>query len=251
MKLALGIVVALATGCLNSGSSKCGDLICPSGTSCMAQNSANKCIDSDLVVACNGLPDGAPCTVPGLPPSTCMGGVCQASRCGDGRITGAEQCDGSLLQGATCLTEGFYNPDGLACGSDCKYDTSSCVGKCGDGIKNGPELCDGSDLGTATCFDVGYYAAPGLKCKADCTFDSSSCTGGHCGDGIINGLEECDGTAMGSATCAKLGFAGSLSALSCSSSCTFSASSCLCTTGRCPPGDTCSCSKTGCDCVKQ
>src|ERR1700743_2959092 len=120
MKLALGILVVLATGCLNSGSSKCGDLICPSSTTCMAQSAgSNKCIDTDLVNACIGLSDGAPCTVAGLPPSTCMGGVCPASRCGDGRVTGAEQCDGSLLQGATCLTEGFYTADGLKCGSDC------------------------------------------------------------------------------------------------------------------------------------
>lgn len=247
MRLTLLVFAGVLAACLNSGSSKCGELLCPSGTTCMLNST---CIDTDLVVACNSQNDGAPCSVPGLPPATCLHGVCQASRCGDGRITGAEDCDGSNLNGQTCTSQGYYQPDGLTCGADCKFDTSACVGHCGDGIKNGPELCDGSDLGSASCFDVGYYAAAGLKCKSDCTFDSSSCTGGYCGDGVINGLEECDGSAMGSASCGKLGFGGSLSALSCTKNCTFSSSSCLCTTGRCTPNtQTCSCAKTGCGCV--
>jgi hypothetical protein len=240
-------LLALSTACLNSNSSKCGDVMCPSNMTCM---SGSTCVDSDLVLACVGLADGATCNVPGYPPNVCAKGVCQASRCGDGRITGAEQCDGTDMQNHTCMDEGFYSPTGLACGSNCMFDTSACVGRCGDGIKNGPELCDGPDMGTATCFDVGYYAAPGLKCKSDCTFDATACTGGHCGDGIINGLEECDGAEMGSASCVKLGYTGSLSILSCTKSCTYSSSSCLCTTGRCTPGsETCSCSKTGCGCA--
>ena len=247
----LGFVVALLVGgdaaCLKSGASKCGDLICPAGTACAAND---VCVDADLVAACIGRTDGAACDVAGLPPATCSGAVCQASRCGDGRVTGAEKCDGDKLQNHTCQTEGFYSAGGIACGPDCKLDTSACVGRCGDGVKNGPELCDGADLGSASCFDVGFYAAAGLKCKADCTFDSASCAGGHCGDHVVNGLEECDGPAMGSASCKSLGYLGSLSTLACSASCTFSSSSCLCTTGRCNPNtETCSCSKTGCDCV--
>jgi hypothetical protein len=245
------VLIALsfaASACLRSGSSNCGDLVCPATTTCMY---GTACIDTDLVSACTGLADGSPCTVPGLPPNVCEKGVCQASRCGDGRVTGAEQCDGSDLMNKTCIDEGFYSPSGLACNpTTCQYDTSACVGRCGDGIKNGPELCDGADIGSATCFDVGYYASAGLGCKPDCTFDASACTGGHCGDGTINGLEECDGTAMGSATCAKLGYKGSLSVLSCTDSCTYSASSCLCTAGRCNPvSQTCQCTKTGCGCV--
>jgi hypothetical protein len=243
----VALVALAATGCIKSAASNCGDLVCPDGTSCVKEN---RCVDSDLVGACEGKADGAPCTVPGLPPSTCAGGVCQASRCGDGRITGAEECDGEKLGTATCLTVGFYQPDGLACGADCKYDTSRCVGRCGDGIKNGPELCDGADMGGATCFDVGYYAAAGLACKSDCTFDTASCTGGRCGDGVINGLEKCDGKAMGTATCSTLGYFGSLSSLVCTESCTYSQSSCLCTSGRCKANtEKCVCTKTGCGCV--
>jgi len=235
------------TACLKSNASTCGDLVCPAGTSCV---SGDRCVDSDLVDACNGLSDGATCTVPGLPPSTCSNSVCQASRCGDGRITGAEQCDGGKLDNHTCVTEGFYSATGLACGADCKFDTSACVGRCGDGIKNGPELCDGTDMGSATCFDAGFYAAAGLKCNASCTFDTSSCGGGRCGDGEINGLEECDTKNFGSATCSSLGYFGTLSNLACTPSCTYSSASCLCTNGRCKAGsEKCVCSKTGCGCV--
>jgi len=245
--LAFFFALSLA-GCLKSGASNCGtDLVCPDGTTCMP---GNACVDSDLVAACVEVADGGPCTVAGLPPATCAKGICQASRCGDGRVTGAEKCDGTDMRNHTCQTEGFYSATGIACAADCTLDTTACVGRCGDGIKNGPELCDGADIGAATCFDVGFYASAGLKCKSDGTFDSSSCTGGHCGDGMMNGLEECDGAAMGSATCGTLGYLGTLSKLACTQSCTFSASSCLCTTGRCQPGtEKCACSKTGCDCV--
>jgi hypothetical protein len=239
--------VAFGDGCLKSNSSQCGPKICPGNTTCMP---GNFCVDTDLVQACSGEPNGAACTVPGLPPNVCENGICQAAICGDGRVTGKEQCDGSNLGGNTCQSQGFYSETGLSCNSDCTLNTSGCSGYCGDGIKNGPEECDGSALGSANCFSVGYYAAAGLGCKKDCTFDASACTGGHCGDGIINGLEECDGVALGSATCQSLGYLGVLSELACSDACTFSSSSCLCTTGRCQPNtEQCVCSKTGCGCV--
>ncbi len=244
------LVVVLLTplaACLKSGSSTCGDLVCPADTTCMG----TVCVDSDLVAACTDHSDGSTCNVAGLPTSKCSQGICQASRCGDGRVTGTEKCDGTDVHGHTCQTEGFYTGSAVTCSSDCQLITSQCSGQCGDGIKNGPELCDGADLGSASCFDVGYYAHDGLKCTDKCTFDASGCTGGHCGDKIVNGLEECDGADLGSANgsgCAALGFKGSLSRLACTSACTYSASSCLCTSGRCQVGQTCQCSKTGCDC---
>ncbi|HEX8108917.1 MAG TPA: hypothetical protein VF516_14395 [Kofleriaceae bacterium] len=219
--------------------------------------SGDTCVYNDMIEACHLLADGAPCTVPGLPPNKCMSGVCQASRCGDGRITGAEECDGTELASKTCQSLGFYEAGGLACGSDCKFDTKRCVGKCGDGIKNGPEQCDKSDLGGATCFTAGYYKPLGLACKSDCTFDTTQCSGGHCGDGIINGLELCDGTALPlvsgkTADCTALGFQGATTSLKCSKTCRYTTSSCLCTpTTRCnAKTQRCECSKTGgCGCV--
>lgn len=249
---ALAVFAWVALGaCVQNGSSRCGNgLVCPMGTSCGP--SGDRCVYNDLLSACNHATDGDACTVPGLPPNKCVGGVCQASQCGDGRVTGAEQCDGTSLDAKNCQSLGFYAPDGLACTSDCKFDTAACVGKCGDGVKNGPEQCDGPDLGHATCFTAGYYAEPGLGCRSDCTFDTTACGGGHCGDGIINGPEQCDGAVFKIADCKGLGYAGALTTLKCSASCRYTASSCLCSTNsRCAPNtERCDCPKTGgCGCV--
>lgn len=241
--------------CLESHASRCGNLTCPMGTSCGP--SGDTCVYTDTIEACRSHADGDTCTVPGLPPNKCMSGVCQASRCGDGRITGAEECDGTVLGSKTCQSLGFYQASGLTCTSDCKLDTSRCVGKCGDGIKNGPEQCDGTDLGHATCFTAGYYVAPGLACKPDCTFDTTACHGGKCGDSLLNGLEQCDGTAFPqvagkTADCAAIGFAGATTSLKCSKTCRYTTTSCLCTpTMRCnPKTQRCECPKTGgCGCV--
>lgn len=235
--------------CLQNHETRCGNVTCPMGMGCGP--SENTCVYTDLLEACRGLGDGAACTVPGLPPNKCMNGVCQASRCGDGRVTGAEDCDGKALGAKSCQSLGFYRPDGLACTSDCKFDAALCVGRCGDGIKNGPEQCDTADLGGATCFNAGYYAAPGLGCKSDCTFETAACGGGHCGDGIINGLEQCDGATFKAASCDAVGFQGATTGLKCSKNCRYTATSCQCTaTSRCPVGQRCDCPKTGgCGCV--
>lgn len=250
--IAVGLMLAgfALAACVQSRATRCGDRMCPMGTSCGP--SGDTCVYTDMLEACSALTDGATCTIAGLPPNKCMGGICQASRCGDGRVTGAEECDGTALGGETCQSRGFYQPSGLSCTSDCKLDTSRCVGRCGDGMKNGPEQCDGPDLGHATCFTVGYYAAPGLACKSNCTFNTGSCGGGKCGDGIINGLEQCDGAALKVADCTAAGFVGATTSLGCSKSCRYTQKSCLCTpTQRCAAKtQRCECTKTGgCGCV--
>ncbi|HKE15974.1 MAG TPA: hypothetical protein VKB80_13950 [Kofleriaceae bacterium] len=248
--IAAGAALAAGSACVASDSSRCGnDLVCPSGMLCAP--SGDVCVDADLVTSCAGSDDGEVCRVAGYPPATCLAGICQASRCGDGRVSGAEECDGEVPQGQTCRTHGFYDEVGLRCGPDCKLDTSSCVGRCGDGVVNGREQCDGAELGGATCFTAGFYAEKGLACKADCSFDVSACTGGRCGDGILNGLEQCDGTQF-NRSCDTLGFAGAMSGLACTSNCLFSNASCLCWGGhRCRAKSfRCDCGKLGgCGCA--
>lgn len=239
---------ALAGGCVSSGATACGELVCPSGTTCGP--AGDRCYDTDLVEACAGVAEGASCDVPGLPPGQCRGGVCQTSRCGDGRVTGAEQCDGTDFDGVTCQGLGFYQREGIACSTSCTYDTAACVGRCGDGIKNGPEKCDGADLGGQNCYAAGYYLPEGLACAADCGFDTASCTGGFCGDGALNGFEQCDTAAFSVAGCGALGYSGSLNGLVCTDVCTYHTSSCSCAAGHCEPNtERCECSKTGCTCV--
>lgn len=80
--------------------------------------------------------------------------------CGDGEITGTEQCDDGV-------NDNTYG----SCTTDC----SARAAHCGDGIINGPETCDDG---------INDNAYGG--CTPTCERAS------YCGDGVINGLETCD-----------------------------------------------------------
>ncbi|HFE46036.1 MAG TPA: hypothetical protein ENJ18_11190 [Nannocystis exedens] len=47
--------------------------------------------------------------------------------CGDGEITGEEQCDGAQLGGQTCVDVGEFEGGELACTDTCTFDTSACT----------------------------------------------------------------------------------------------------------------------------
>ncbi len=67
--------------------------------------------------------------------------------CGDDKVRGEEECDGSNLAGQTCQTLGFGGGT-LTCAGDCTFDTSSCTGDspvCGDGLVEGHEECEAAD----------------------------------------------------------------------------------------------------------
>ncbi len=150
--------------------------------------------------------------------ATDTGGVC-----GDQVIEGNEQCEGTDLAGADCVSLGFSGGD-LACADDCTYDTGACTAAvCGDGIVAGSEACDGSDFGGNTCEALGYTGGT-LACLDDCTLDESGCFNAACGDEMISGLEECDGALLNDMTCADVGFAGG--ELACSAECTFDTAGC-------------------------
>ena len=51
---------------------------------------------------------------------------CGPMLCGNGLIDSGEQCDGTMLGGATCVSLGFQGGT-LSCGSSCSYDTSACI----------------------------------------------------------------------------------------------------------------------------
>ncbi|MFN0252900.1 MAG: hypothetical protein ACKV2T_38860 [Kofleriaceae bacterium] len=149
MRVAL-LSLALA-GCLASDLVPCGALLCGVDQVCTPTG----CIDRSRVDACNGLTDEDACTVKEVP-GTCREGACTTQICGDGVIEGLEECEGEQYGGATCLAFGFYDASGLRCSSDCRFDTSECVGTCGDNIVNGPELCDTTPGDVLRCSDIGF-----------------------------------------------------------------------------------------------
>jgi hypothetical protein len=111
-----------------------------------------------LVLGCRpprlqGTPDGS-----GPPPP----------RCGDGVVNRGEQCDGTDLDGGSCVLLGF-NFGTLTCNSDCTYNTSQCVKLCGNGKLDPGEPCDGK-LGDLTCNTWGFKT-----CTPQCTIDASQC----------------------------------------------------------------------------
>ena len=55
--------------------------------------------------------------------SLCTGA---AGRCGDSHVQGGEQCDGSELGGASCISLGYSSGD-LSCRDNCSFDVSLCV----------------------------------------------------------------------------------------------------------------------------
>lgn len=50
--------------------------------------------------------------------------------CGNGAIDGGEQCDGTNLNGASCISQGFTWGGTLACNSSCQFNTSQCYASC-------------------------------------------------------------------------------------------------------------------------
>lgn len=62
--------------------------------------------------------------------------------CGDGFIDPGESCEGSNLNGATCVTQGFASGT-LSCSSSCAYVTTSCTAGGGGGGGGGGGIVSG------------------------------------------------------------------------------------------------------------
>jgi hypothetical protein len=135
------------------------------------------------------------CTVPSV------------SVCGDGFISGNEQCDGLNMGGMTLctnlddeFTEGSitcYPKDGRRA---CRYDVSACKyvippATCGNNIIEGSEECDGSK-NFLTCED--FELDSGFLGCDNCNVNTTSCSGSavlvqKCGNSLAEPSEECDG----------------------------------------------------------
>jgi cysteine-rich repeat protein len=164
--------------------SRCGDSDVTSDETCDDGNA----VDGDGCSAdCQTVEAGWQCRVPGSPctpqPSSCLGvqmdagqtcdaGATGSSICGDGLVTGDEECDDG-----NDPVKYPHNDDSAygGCTTACKFGPY-----CGDGICNGPEECD---VGPANALAYGH---------SGCTV---ACTNSHyCGDGILDADrgEQCD-----------------------------------------------------------
>jgi hypothetical protein len=103
--------------------------------------------------------------------------------CGDNIAQAPEVCDGTDLNGETCVSQGFSGGGTLACNGTCNgFDTSGCIAGgpvCGNGIIETGEQCDGGNLGGASCTSLGFTGGT-LACSGSCTYDTSGCTTGGC-----------------------------------------------------------------------
>lgn len=165
------------------------------------------------------------------------------SICGNGVVTGTEQCDGQDFGVLTCGTFGFVH-GALMCNSACAVDTSGCSNTtvCGDGIAEGTEECDQDDFRGVWCGDVPGFVAGQLVCTGSCTVSTTLCLVSVCGDEITTApYEQCDGPDMGGLNCQDLGFDGGT--LDCATDCTPNTTDCtmdpVCGDGTVDPGEEC------------
>jgi hypothetical protein len=161
--------------------------------------------------------------------------------CGNGAIDSGEQCDGSNLNGQTCVGQG-YDAGELSCADDCSLDVDMCennVGPtiCGDGLVSPSEDCDcgmsltcgaeNGNLNGATCQSEGYSGGD-LACNA-CAFDYNGCeydsSSRNCGDGVIQRTEDCEGSNLNGATCQSEGYSGGN--LGCTVNCDYNTADCI------------------------
>ncbi len=144
-----------------------------------------------------------------------LAGCGAPASCGNDQVEAPEACDGTELNGTTCLDLG-RNGGTLACLPNCAdYDESACGPRivCGNGRVEPGEICDLTDLNSETCASIGFGPGP-LKCQEDCLdFDRSFCEAPEtCGNGKTDGVELCDGIDLNENTCQSLGYnPGSLS----------------------------------------
>lgn len=110
--------------------------------------------------------------------------------CGDGEVNGAEDCDGTDLDGETCESQAAGSGH-LGCTPECTFDLSGCAGmSCGDDALGDNEACDG-DLIPTTCEGLGHDGG-NLVCTPTCQLDESACCKNTCNPG----QHECVDSAM-------------------------------------------------------
>jgi len=105
----------------------------------------------------------------------CFGNPTYCATCGDGIISGIEQCEIGSLNGNTCVSLGYARGN-LSCLNSCQYNTSQCIPSiCGNNLTETGEVCDGTDLSGQTCRTQGSWLG-NLRCLPNCQgFNMSGC----------------------------------------------------------------------------
>lgn len=160
-----------AAGCLSPSVTECENgLVCAGDRVCDEQHGL--CVVPDQLTVCGDAADGSTCTF-GSTEGACRDGVCLVPYCGDGVLTGGEECDVGMMEKTKCnQLEEFYEDVDLKC-SGCLYDRPACraagAGFCGDmqlDVTHG-EYCDGSlPANNDSCVTFGYDAGQ-LGCNSD------------------------------------------------------------------------------------
>jgi hypothetical protein len=159
--------------------------------------------------------------------------ACTGSTCGNGRLDGGnERCDGSMLAGVTCLSDG-HTGGFLSCTQGCLIDPSGCTGgipgwtcppglfgdgygcDCGCGIRD-PDCADATAASCDSCDMWGACGASTCPGKINPT-NNAVCVDQACGDGKLTDNEVCDGSNLAGKTCLSLGYTGGT--LSCAAGC--------------------------------
>lgn len=170
----LTLALILLTGCVDAGTTKCGDLLCPPGLVCASTQEA--CVLPSQNDACDGLQEGDACTF-SAGAGFCNGGTCFDSRCANGILEGAEVCDDGNAR------------SGDGCSADCMSDET-----CGNGI---------IDMVDERCDDGNLESGDG--CQRDCQLprcgDRSVDDGEACDDGNVIGGDGCSVRCLSNETC--------------------------------------------------
>ncbi len=128
-------------------------------------------------------------------PVGAVGARCKAAGvCGDGAVSGSEECDGNAnLNGQSCQSLGFEKGT-LLCNAQCKFDNTYCA-KCGDGIIAKDvtgvllEQCDdGNNVDGDGCYNC--LVESGWVCSGQPSVCRKVET--VCGNGVIEAGEQCD-----------------------------------------------------------
>lgn len=197
-------LICLSGGCVSSacgdgftdGSEQCDDGNAVDGDGCendctFTCSSAADCDDGNVcsgAETCANPGTAASMCAAGTPPSDgtscgggriCRGGTCAMAGCGDGVVSGAEDCD----DGNTTSGDG--------CDADCTW-TCSSGADCSDGNAcNGAETCSSPGTLASRCM-AGTPPSTGTSCGAGRICVGGGCVAARCGDAIVTAPEQCD-----------------------------------------------------------